>query len=107
MEICWKPGCKSQPIIFIAAPFARVLGLLQTQDYSARHGAVVVIKSSEARDLHFAANCRSLAPLGMTNSSGIYSFTFRKRSEFVITETELRLIAAAAKIGLSSSPKTG
>jgi hypothetical protein len=29
------------------------LGLLQTQDYSARHGAVVVIKSNEVRDLQF------------------------------------------------------
>jgi hypothetical protein len=36
-----------------------------------------------------------------------YNFTCRSRSEFVITDTELRLIAAAAKIGLSSSPKTG
>ena len=36
-----------------------------------------------------------------------YSLTFRKRSEFVITDTELKLIAAAARIGLSSSPNTG
>jgi hypothetical protein len=36
-----------------------------------------------------------------------YNFTCRSLSEFVITDTELRLIAAAAKIGLSSSPKTG
>ena len=45
----------------------------------------------------------------MTNIlvGSIYSFTFLSLSEFVITDTELRLIAAAAKIGLSSSPKTG
>jgi hypothetical protein len=36
-----------------------------------------------------------------------HSFTVRKRKAFVITETELRLIAAAAKIGLNSSPKNG
>ena len=36
-----------------------------------------------------------------------YNLTFRKRSEFVITDTELKLIAAAARIGLSSSPNTG
>ncbi len=36
-----------------------------------------------------------------------YSFTFRKRSEFVITETELKLMAAAARIGLSNRPKNG
>ena len=36
-----------------------------------------------------------------------YSFNFRSRSEFVITETELRLMAAAARIGLSSRPKNG
>ena len=31
----------------------------------------------------------------------------RSRSEFAITETELKLIAAAAIIGLSSNPKNG
>ena len=36
-----------------------------------------------------------------------YSFTFRSRNAFVITETELKLIAAAAKIGLSNTPKNG
>lgn len=35
------------------------------------------------------------------------SFTFRNRSEFVITDTELKLIAAAAMMGLSSHPKNG
>ena len=32
---------------------------------------------------------------------------FRSRSEFVITDTELKLIAALASIGLSSHPKIG
>jgi len=36
-----------------------------------------------------------------------YNFTLRSLSEFVITDTELKLIAAAAKIGLSSNPKNG
>ena len=36
-----------------------------------------------------------------------YSFTARRRSALAITETELRLMAAAAIIGLSSSPKHG
>ena len=36
-----------------------------------------------------------------------YNFTFRNRNEFAITETELKLIAAAARIGLSSNPNTG
>lgn len=30
-----------------------------------------------------------------------------KRSEFAITDTELKLIAAAAIIGLNSNPKNG
>ena len=34
-----------------------------------------------------------------------YNFTFRKRSAFVITDTELKLIAAAARIGLNRIPK--
>ena len=36
-----------------------------------------------------------------------YSSTFRRRKEFVMTETELKLMAAAARMGLSSSPKKG
>jgi hypothetical protein len=38
---------------------------------------------------------------------GFYSLTFLNRSELVITETELRLIAAAARIGLNNNPKKG
>jgi hypothetical protein len=57
------------------------------------------------------------APVGMTEllrelagsrtRAAIYSSRLRKRSALVITETELKLIAAAAKIGLSSRPKNG
>ena len=36
-----------------------------------------------------------------------YILKFRKRNEFVITETELKLIAAAAIIGDNKIPKTG
>jgi hypothetical protein len=36
-----------------------------------------------------------------------YNSSLRKRKELLMTETELRLIAAAAKIGLSSNPKNG
>src|ERR1700722_5772609 len=36
-----------------------------------------------------------------------HSFRFRKRRALVITDTELKLMAAAAKMGLSSRPKTG
>ena len=36
-----------------------------------------------------------------------HSFTFRSRKALPMTETELRLIAAPAMTGLSSSPKTG
>jgi len=36
-----------------------------------------------------------------------YSSTFLNRSEFVITDTELKLIAAAARIGLNKIPKNG
>ncbi len=65
------------------------------------------------------------APVGMTNelmadkvkvksdrqecpshTSG-YSFAWRRRRALVITETELKLMAAAAKMGLSSRPKKG
>ena len=36
-----------------------------------------------------------------------YSFTVRKRNAFAITETELKLIAAPAIIGLRRTPKNG
>ena len=36
-----------------------------------------------------------------------YRRAWRRRRALVITETELKLMAAAAIIGLSSSPKTG
>jgi hypothetical protein len=37
----------------------------------------------------------------------IQSFTPRNRNAFAITDTELKLIAALAIIGLNSHPKTG
>ena len=37
----------------------------------------------------------------------IHSFVARSLSAFVITETELKLIAAAAIMGLSNNPKNG
>jgi len=37
----------------------------------------------------------------------IYSLTFRSRRALLMTETELRLIAAPAMIGLRSNPKNG
>src|SRR5579884_4129000 len=36
-----------------------------------------------------------------------YSFTFLNRSALLITDTELKLMAAAAKIGLRRIPKNG
>ena len=36
-----------------------------------------------------------------------YILKLRNRNEFIITETELKLIAAAAIIGESNIPKTG
>ena len=40
-------------------------------------------------------------------SEWVHSFTFLKRSAFEMTDTELRLIAAPASMGLSSRPKKG
>ena len=39
--------------------------------------------------------------------SAFHNFTFRRRRALVMTETELKLIAAPAMIGLSSQPKNG
>jgi len=45
----------------------------------------------------------TFAPFTLIYASSI----FRSRKALLITETELRLIAAAASIGLSSRPNTG
>jgi hypothetical protein len=37
----------------------------------------------------------------------VYNFTVRNRKALLMTETELRLIAAPAMIGLSSKPQNG
>jgi hypothetical protein len=39
--------------------------------------------------------------------SSVISFTLRKRKALAITDTELRLIAVAAIMGLSKTPKKG
>jgi hypothetical protein len=41
------------------------------------------------------------------SSRRAYSFTLRRRRALAITETELKLMAAAAKMGLSRIPKNG
>jgi hypothetical protein len=43
----------------------------------------------------------------LTRSRATYSFTGPRRRKFAITETELKLIDAAALIGLNSNPKKG
>src|ERR1035441_6385326 len=45
MAICWKLGWKSQPIIFMAAPFVRVLVFCKIKLTRTSLGAVVVMKS--------------------------------------------------------------
>ena len=44
---------------------------------------------------------------GTESSAGDYSATLRSRSALLMTETELKVMAALAKMGLSSRPKTG
>jgi hypothetical protein len=50
---------------------------------------------------------RKSIPRGLRPPYRTYSATRRNRSALPTTETELRLIAAAAIIGLSSRPKNG
>ncbi len=51
---------------------------------------------------------RRRTPLGLGSSVGaVYNFAVLRRREFAITDTELKLMAAAAIIGLKSSPKNG
>jgi len=59
-----------------------------------------------AAALRVAFNKRVFATEIRFAGSG-YSFTVRKRNAFAITETELKLIAAPAIIGLRRTPKNG
>ena len=43
----------------------------------------------------------------LAQAANRYNFGLRRRRALVITETELKLMAAAAKMGLSSRPKKG
>jgi hypothetical protein len=57
---------------------------------------------------HIAAGCEDgLRGVQPQNGDGFHNFTFRNRSALATTDTELKLMAAAAIIGLSSSPKDG
>jgi hypothetical protein len=49
----------------------------------------------------------SPGPVKTSRRPPLYNFTFRSLSEFPITDAELKLIAAAAIIGFSSSPNPG
>ena len=55
--------------------------------------------------LFYSATGGAIKPCGAAVAS--YSLSFLRRSELVITETELKLMAAAARIGLNSKPKKG
>jgi hypothetical protein len=49
----------------------------------------------------------NLATKVIASASPDYRETFRNRSALAITETELKLIAALASIGLNNQPNTG
>lgn len=49
----------------------------------------------------------TLSPLGMHGNRVPHRSALRNRSAFVMTETELKVIAALANIGLSSTPING
>ena len=46
-------------------------------------------------------------PTAASGNYFIHNFTFRSRSALVITETELKLIATPAIMGLNSTPQNG
>ena len=65
-------------------------------------------KSWSHRQTNCRANgCRASASLALAGEAPAYSFIRRSRSAFAITETELKLIAAPAIIGLRRIPNSG
>ena len=62
------------------------------------------IRQRDTRGPSLADTCTTLLPDG---PDAAHSSTRRSRRAFVITEAELKLMAAAAIIGLSSQPVSG
>jgi EmrB/QacA subfamily drug resistance transporter len=71
-----------------------------------RPGLRSAAKSGNATERAFTDALKEASILGFPEPLA-YRFTRRKRRALVITDTELKLMAAAAKMGLSSRPKTG
>src|ERR1035438_5475745 len=67
MAICWKLGWKSQPIIFMAAPFVRVLVFCKIKLTRTSLGAVVVMKSGAAGDLPSVVLRQSVCQIGLSS----------------------------------------
>ena len=57
--------------------------------------------------VRYATTGTSMLALKDALTKGSQSFAVRRRKELAITETELKLIAAAAIIGLRSTPVKG
>jgi len=86
-----------------------------------RNRRALLVQAAEASSIAgYGAGLRSAAIRSLTRNHGsaeagsvfldsvlLHSSTRRNRSAFAITDTELRLIAALANTGLSSSPKAG
>ena len=70
----------------------------------ARSGKTYRVVQINNRNRSQGAPARETAPERLLQ---LYSSTLRRRSELAITDTELKLIAAAARMGLSNNPKKG
>ena len=98
---CHKARC-GHPVIIPARSFPEIL---------TRHDAVGlrgVMQAHPDAIVELEMNDPALlTDMDRAESCNDHSFTFLSRSAFAITDTELKLIAAAAIIGLSSRPKNG
>jgi hypothetical protein len=78
-------------------------------DHASRQATLRLEHGSPNHNFTRAVNSERMA-VGFAQISAASAYlktTNLRRSEFAITDTELRLIAAAATIGLSSKPKAG
>lgn len=74
-----------------------------------REGSDFLLNYTDAKIrsvIHVTRPCRN-GYARFTLSTLTYSSRLRSRRALVMTETELKLMAAAANIGLSSKPKNG
>lgn len=92
---------------FTLSRLAIAAGAMNQRLLGRRHIGLFAFPDFQSRLLDSAGDCAFAIGCNPLPQPPDYNFTLRSRKALLMTETELRLIAAPAMIGLSSRPKNG